>query len=541
MGKRIHCVGNAGPRVTRQSERLKKKCTFSITFLFEAIFEAELAQGKKEVKPPTTNTTRQKVVTNLKRGQSKHSHSPQRKRSRPSSQRPSSSTSNPAFDGSPPIPVDFETQQALTACTSSGKQGDNFGQAPQADSISFQFESSNCPQAVSVPNGLKSTGKTFQPKYCCPQCHFPCWLCHTTEVSEPPQSDGTTSESGQLDGAQSDSNQSETITTGQSLGLTKRSKRTRFDGLKLVGPKDAYFAELVLGPSGVTIWNPIENLTPGIIPIDTIKDVPSVLSQVRINVDSHSASRIALQFHEYHNRTYDEETYSTLVSKFLAPFADYVDAKGPEGVVSLRRGKYKPRKEGPQVPSTTGYTYDWDIEPDITYMIAINMFPDKTRKALAQLGLHWLLSEPQGVCPYLTLELKCAEKTGKDSEAICQISAASAVWLYQRKRLKDQLGSSDFSDLQHYSIILNSTDFHVWVASFDGETYTVRRLAGGKLNDPEGVKTYAKWVNAIHEWGLGMNARAFKRDVGALCSRAVKRASRPSLPLPASDLQAMSS
>lgn len=69
--------------------------------------------------------------------------------------------------------------------------------------------------------------------------------------------------------------------------------------------------------------------------------------------------------------------------------------------------------------------------------------------------LDWLLAEPAGVCPYLTFELKCAEKLGKDSDAKYQISVASILWLQQRKKLKDKLNSSDFSDLRHYYIQLH--------------------------------------------------------------------------------------
>lgn len=115
--------------------------------------------------------------------------------------------------------------------------------------------------------------------------------------------------------------------------------------------------------------------------------------------------------------------------------------------MSLRRDKWRPGKDGPPVTTLEGYTYEWDIELDMTYMVALNLFERDLRDILSQANLDWLLAESEGVCPYLTFELKRAEKSGKDSDAMYQISVASVLWLHQRKKLKDRLNSSDFSDL----------------------------------------------------------------------------------------------
>jgi hypothetical protein len=64
------------------------------------------------------------------------------------------------------------------------------------------------------------------------------------------------------------------------------------------------------------------------------------------------------------------------------------------------------------------------------YMVATTLFEEDLRSALIRPDLDWLLDEPAGVCPHLTVELKCAEKSGKDSDAKYQISAASVLWLY---------------------------------------------------------------------------------------------------------------
>ncbi len=59
--------------------------------------------------------------------------------------------------------------------------------------------------------------------------------------------------------------------------------------------------------------------------------------------------------------------------------------------------------------------------------------------------------------PYPTLEFECSERTGKDSDANCQVAAASVLWLYHRLQIKlalnsDGLKSTDLADLQHYSL-----------------------------------------------------------------------------------------
>jgi hypothetical protein len=351
----------------------------------------------------------------------------------------------------------------------------------------------------------KDNDKGYQQEYRCPQCSFCCWLCHSAEASGEPKGHGSDED---------ESGQSEVMTA--ITPSRSSSKRKRSDGLKYLAPKDDHFEQYILLASGIRIRGGIRYLPPEGLPNDGVQDDPSMASQVRLKIDHPAASRISTQFIYYHGRQYDETTLTKLVTKWLAPFDDYIDRDGPEAVVSLWRDKWKPGKEGPPVPPINGYTYDWDIEPDMTYMVSLNIFKDDLCVALSLPALDWLLAEPVGVCPYLTFELKCAEKSGKDSHAKCQISAASVLWLYQRKKLKDELNSSDFSDLRHYSIILNSIDYQIWVAGFDGKVYSIQMIDGGSFHQPEGVEKYAKWSNAIHKWGLGPNARSFKRDVEAL-------------------------
>ena len=355
--------------------------------------------------------------------------------------------------------------------------------------------------------------------YRCPRCTFPCWLCHRKGVPKRIKSETSDEKRKTSDEEESDMSEAE---NSNSISKSSKNKRKRTDGLTYLGPKDNNFETCILRPIGVRIRALDTPSTSESLPDDGVPDDPSQHCQIHLEIDDSVATRISAQFRHYHHRKYDEVALTQLMTKWLARSDDYIDPDGSMTVSSLRRDIWKPRKQGPELNPAlwTMYTYDWDIVPDITYMLTINLFKDEVREALRQpTTLHWLAAEPLGVCPYLTFELKCAEKTGKDSEAECQISVASVLWLAQWERLKHELSSNDFSDLRHYSIVVNSLDYQIWVTRLENSTYSVAKIADGSFVNPDGVKQYAKWSNAIHKWGLGTNARAFKRDVEDLWKR----------------------
>ncbi|KAL9117090.1 MAG: hypothetical protein Q9187_006375 [Circinaria calcarea] len=300
---------------------------------------------------------------------------------------------------------------------------------------------------------------------------------------------------------------------------TSSGKRKRTDGLTFIGPKDNYFQEYILSQCGVSIVEDPPRSRVDDIPDDGIMDDPSLSSMVHLDIDLDTATQISDQIMLYHRRRYNEATFNKLVAKWLAPFDDYINKDGPEQVTSLWRERWRPGKAGPYVSSQMGFIYDWDIEPDTTYMIVSNIFEHPVREEISAPDLEWLLAEPSGVSPYLTFELKTAERSGKESEAIHQIAAASAVWLHQRRRLKEELNTSDFSDVRHYSIVINSLAYQIWEAVYNGKKFVVRMIHLGSFSTADGVVQYAKWSNAIHKWGLGTNARAFKKDVLALLEK----------------------
>ncbi|KAI9771887.1 MAG: hypothetical protein M1840_001657 [Geoglossum simile] len=387
---------------------------------------------------------------------------------------------------------------------------------PRPQSHSFDQESSR-------PNTLKAGDKDTQQDCRCPKCSFPCWLCRYSIEDQGIYKDESSDYDYDYDYDGSDSRDEEDESNQlEETGDKPSKRRNRADRLVYLGPTDENFEELILLPVGVRVLDWDRRLRPGELPSDGIQNDPSMASRVYLDVDYATAEDISTQITSYNERRYEKQTFAKLVSQYVAPIERYIDPMGPQVVVPLSRDKWKPRKEGPPPLPATGYIYDWDIKSDMTYMVALNLF-EKDLRVKLQTQARDLLAEPAGVCPYLTFKLQSAGSPGEDRRARCEISAASVLWLSHRKKLKDRLNSSDFSDLRHYSIVVNSRRYQIWEAGFDGRAYSVQMVARDTLGEPEGVLRFAEWSNAIHRWGLGPNARAFKRDVEALLGGGVTR------------------
>ena len=143
------------------------------------------------------------------------------------------------------------------------------------------------------------------------------------------------------------------------------------------------------------------------------------------------------------------------------------------------------------------------------------MFNANDRSDLKSKACECWLAERDSVCPYLTIEYKSSEKTGKKSHAMYQTAAASMLWLHQRKQIRDALSRS-LDDLRHYAITIFDADYSISETHFRGVQYHIRTLADGKLTKIDDLKGYIKWSNAIHTWGLGPNATSFKEDIQEL-------------------------
>jgi hypothetical protein len=83
----------------------------------------------------------------------------------------------------------------------------------------------------------------------------------------------------------------------------------------------------------------------------------------------------------------------------------------------------------------------------------------------------------------------------------------------------------DIADLRHYSVIFLNSGFEIWEARCEGEGFLVQVLAMGNLKIISDLKRYVGWSNAIHNWGLGQNAAAYKKDVLELLKRSAEQQS----------------
>ena len=346
----------------------------------------------------------------------------------------------------------------------------------------------------------------------CSSCGYPCWRCNSSsappELHRLPENQVSDHES-----MEPPSTPASSCTTPSS----KKRKTCEAKGLKYVGPKDTDFNSCILIPCGMVLdRREPSNLTPTII--FGIQSSPPP-SRVFIRKTQEELQDIIEDLNEHRNRQYDEHALTMICadSIILRDRNKYNDLFDDIEIIRAeRRDKWKPRKEGP-IPGGA-YFYDWDLEPDTTYTVSIRMFNANDRSDLKSKACERWLAEVDSVCPYLTIEYKSSEKTGKKSHAMYQTAAASILWLHQRKQIRDALSRS-LDDLRHYSITIFDADYSISEAHFRGAQYHIRTLAEGKLTKIDDLNDYIKWSNAIHNWGLGLNATSFREDIQELLKR----------------------
>jgi len=371
----------------------------------------------------------------------------------------------------------------------------------------------------------------------CPSCGLPCWRCHSSsrvahdrsELHEDHVSEPESMEPPSVPASAASLPPSELSVHQHSIiSKSSGSKRKKCEerGFTYVGPKDAGFQSLILVPCGLVLN---KHVPPELTPtqkFDCQNKFPT--SRVFIHKTQAQLQDIIEDLVEYKIRGYDENTLTTLChdsivlrDRFIPN--DVLDDTSTT-IKSVRRDKWKPRRAGPPIPKGD-YTYDWDLEPDSTYAVSINMFTAEDRRVLRSRN-GWL-ADDYSACPYLTIEYKCADKSGKSSDATSQVATASMLWLYQRRQISDALGRN-LDALRHYAITFVDADFTVYEARFKHGFYEVRALASGNLTRVDDLKTYIEWSNAIHAWGLGPNAISFKDDIRTLLKREKDHQSLPS-------------
>ena len=304
--------------------------------------------------------------------------------------------------------------------------------------------------------------------------------------------------------------------TQNTCSTFSRKKRKSFAdrGQEYVGPKDKGFQDDILVPLGVRLFYS-KGATAKLI--DTFgTQSPAPESRVIIRKEEKELEEIKEDFAAYEAQGYDENALTTICYDSIVLRDRFINVpvvgEDQSGTTSVRRDKWKPnKKDGPQI-QTSKYIYDWDIEPDTTYAVSTRIFNVKHREELDVKECRPWVAENAAVCPYLTIEYKCSDKSGKSSDARNQVTAASVLWLNQRKHIRQALGLS-IAGLRHFSITIIDSNYTIWEARFKDDLYYIHNLIHGDLTTLDGLKLYIEWSNAIHTWGLGPNASSFKEDI----------------------------
>ncbi|KAK2754016.1 hypothetical protein FQN54_007185 [Arachnomyces sp. PD_36] len=277
-------------------------------------------------------------------------------------------------------------------------------------------------------------------------------------------------------------------------------------------PQDELFLEKILYPCGLRRDFHSVLTTPRSV----FGDLPRpTKSRVFLDLDTRQLIDISWHIELFHRQIYDQGSLSFVSANALLQRERYIDHTDPKGIIPLRADKWKFQKVGGPQSFDKGYVYDWNIQPEVTYMISINsLTPHQQRKAMTN---PTLLAESHGLCPYLTIEYA---KACKHEDAMRRIATASMVWLNQRRSIRKRAGSEVYTDLKHYAFTVSAVDAVVWEmvctdadADGDGDGYVLRELGVCSLTNYIGLDRFVKWSNAVHAWGLGPYAEGFVEDV----------------------------
>ena len=400
-----------------------------------------------------------------------------------------------------------------------------------------------------TPKPVRSEGS-----WCCPNCGHRCWLCNLSSAAPPEHPEqielGDEEERQRakmaIDDASSDDASSTTDTSSSVPSSMKRKKYHYAQlGMTFVGPKDQDFGIRILNNLGV-VWarSPERNNKPP----QFLRSQPLPQSKVIIKGDDKELEGITMDFEEYEARPYDDYTLTTLCWDSIILRDRWVENALGDGeafkfyddydlvvidqepiITSVRRDKWKPQKQGPPMPQDTMFVYDWDVKLDTSYAVSIRMFDLEYRKKLI---LHvfepWVAEHNFSVCPYLTVEYK---RGRNQMRATDQAVAAAVLWLYQRKNLRDTIGK-DYDGISHFLITIVDSAYVISEGRIIGNEYIMCVRITGRFTRIEELRLYIEWSNAIHAWGLGVNAENFKKDIESLVE--LRSAQKPSnLPTPA--------
>ena len=166
---------------------------------------------------------------------------------------------------------------------------------------------------------------------------------------------------------------------------TKKRKKHEDGGLRYVMPRDKVFEDDILASLEAQIFY---EASVNFRPPDIFSQQPSTPhSRVILSKTDDQLKGIMGGFPAYLARGYDENTLFTICADSIVPRDEFIhtdlDDEEQTFTISVRRDKWKPKKNGPPMLREIGQPlYDWDIEPDTTYTISIQTFESKRCKAL---------------------------------------------------------------------------------------------------------------------------------------------------------------
>ena len=399
------------------------------------------------------------------------------------------------------------------------------------------------PSAPSLPNTAQdAVARNSLNDSRCPVCGLTCWNCYSAlKVAQPPPDDmQEPAQDGKAQGQEQEQEQEQeqgpdlmqpptappsafvppslsASETTESSGSFKKRKREKGDTRPNITPRDENFCEEILEPCGLFL-----DLVTGsnVTPVDLFgEESKRVESRVFLDIPNELLPPIMQDFEAFKAHRYDEcALMSVCFDKVVLRDQFILDNAYDSSTrrLSVRREKWKPPQMGPEITNIQ-YRYNWELEPDTTYGVSVNMFEYEARKLFKKQELrkqNTKVGDVSLVAPYFTIEYKCTDKTGKAFHAQCQLATASIIWLCQRKAMRDALQKAVYNDLKHYSLAIVDDNYTFYEMRFDEKLrYKMRKVKGGVLTDVEGLRTYIQWSNAIHRWGLGANADAYQKDV----------------------------
>ncbi|KAJ9633958.1 hypothetical protein H2199_009157 [Coniosporium tulheliwenetii] len=179
--------------------------------------------------------------------------------------------------------------------------------------------------------------------------------------------------------------------------------------------------------------------------------------------------------------------------------------------------------------------FAFNTNPDCTYWLTVRRL-NSTYRQLVTTVTH-VLPDANVTAPYLTIEFK-KDHTSFDA-AENQVAVSAALILFNRVRLRcrrlevcgrkpETWTEDDFADVKHYGIAFSACEASFYIGR-PSLSFGVL-AAGAELQHPwrgctlsrfticnavheDEILEIKRWVNEIHNWGLGEHSRNFVLDV----------------------------